>query len=259
MSVQLPSSFDVDDFENFFSMTLTRNNILACKRVIRKLISGEGVKHKAKPGEVFALGRVITPNDDLVALKLEAKAWLPHTGPNALDKGHGWALAHPIQKLIEYKNYLRAHAMSSNIHTDDDPDDGSEYDVPGYREAEKEYEEYLASGGYRSESSYESDESVDPDEFEVKDSDISDDGESEPSDGESLGSKDSERSLESDESEDEDKDESVVYDSKEEDELDRLDALAEVVTHAAKRQRVVESDEEEYDKKMTAYLSDCGR
>ena len=257
MTAQLPTSFDLDDFENFFSMTLARNNILACKRVIRKLISGEGVKHKAKPGEAFALGRVITPNDDLVALKLEAKEWLPHTGPNALDKGHGWALAHPIQKLIEYKNHLRAQAMNSISHMDD-PDDGSEYDVPGYREAEKEYEEYLASGGYRSGPSSEN-ESVDPDEFEVKDSDISDNGESEPSDGESLGSQDSERSEESEGSEDKDEDESVAYESEEEDELDRLDALAEIVTHATKRQRAVESDEEEYDKKMIVYLRDCGR
>ena len=225
MAAQLPHSFDLDDFENFSSMTLTRNNILACKRVIRKLISGEGVKHKAKPGEAFALGRVITPNDDLVALKLEAKEWLPHTGPNALDKGHGWALAHPIQKLIDFKEHLRAQAD--------------------------------ASGGNRSEPSSEN-ESVTPEDFEVDDSEVSDNGESEPSDGESLGSQDSERSDESEESDDEDEDESVVYDSEEEDELDRLDALAEVVTHAAKRQRVVESDEEEYDKNMIAYLRDCG-
>lgn len=243
MTAQLPTSFDLEDFENFHSMTLTRNNILACRRVIRKLISGEGVKHKAKPGEVFAVGRVITPNDDLVALKLEAKEWLPHTGPNALDKGHGWALAHPIQKLIEYKNHLHAQAINSISHMVDPPDDGSEYDVPGYRDAEQEHEEYLASGGYRSEQSSEN-ESVAPEDFEVDESEVSDDGESEPSDGESLGSQDSERSDENEESEDEDEDESIVYESEEEDELDRLDALAEIVTHAPKRQRAVESDED---------------
>ena len=81
-------------------------------------------------------------------------------------------------------------------------------------------------------------ESVDPDEFEENDSDISDGGESdEPSDGETLDSEDSERSNDSEGEEDEDEEE-IVYDSAE-DELDRLDAIAEKVAKDSKRRRVI--------------------
>ena len=38
-------------------------------------------------------------------LQRRARKWLPYNGPNCLDKGRGWALNHPIQKLIEYKNH----------------------------------------------------------------------------------------------------------------------------------------------------------
>ena len=72
--------------------------------------------------------------------------------------------------------------------------------------------------------------------FEERDSDISDEGEEEPEDGKSLGSDDSEDSDE-DGGMSEYSDESIVYES-EEDELDRLDAMAEQVHHAEKRRRV---------------------
>ena len=39
-------------------------------------------------------------------LFVRAREWLPYQGADCLDKGHGWALNHPIQKLIEYKNHL---------------------------------------------------------------------------------------------------------------------------------------------------------
>ena len=80
-------------------------------------------------------------------------------------------------------------------------------------------------------------ESIDPDEFEANDSDLSDGGEAEPFDGETLGSEDSERSNDSECDEDEDE-EKIVYASESEDELDRLDALAEEMAQNSKRRRV---------------------
>jgi hypothetical protein len=72
--------------------------------------------------------------------------------------------------------------------------------------------------------------------FEERDSEISDEGEDEPEDGKSLGSDDSEDSDE-DGGMSEYSDESIVFES-EEDELDRLEVLAEQVHHAEKRRRV---------------------
>ena len=79
------------------------------------------------------------------------------------------------------------------------------------------------------------DTSEEADDFEVEDSDISDDGDEEPSDGESLGSEDSWSEESSNESSDE---ESVVYESEQEDELDILDAKAELMERSRKRRRV---------------------
>ena len=44
----------------------------------------------------------MTLEDDLEELRTKANEWLPKD----LDKGNGWALNHPIQKLINYKNHL---------------------------------------------------------------------------------------------------------------------------------------------------------
>ena len=75
--------------------------------VILKLTSGLGVTHKSKPDECFLKGVCVKPSDDLQDIREKAAVWLPYKkGPECLDKGHGWALNHPIQKLIEYKNHL---------------------------------------------------------------------------------------------------------------------------------------------------------
>ena len=81
-------------------------------------------------------------------------------------------------------------------------------------------------------------DSSEADDFVERDSDISDEGESEPEDGESLGSQDSERSEDSEAASD--TDESIVYETEQEDELDRLDARAEEIEQmrASKRRRI---------------------
>ena len=134
-------------------------------------------------------------------------------------------------------------------------------DVAAELAYEKELEQRIEEHFNQSEPSEASDEdkeSLDSDDFEVNDSDVSDEGGSEPSDGESIGSKDSERSEESGSDEFSDEEE-IVYDS-ESDGLDRLDALAERVTQAAKRQKFeLATQKKAHDKKMIAFLRDCGR
>ena len=105
MAANLPSEFNPTDIEAFLAPRLSESNTKACVRVIRKLISGEGVTHKAKPGEVFLKGKCVVPTDDIEELKMRATEWLPHSGIGALDKGHAWALDHPLQKLIKFKKH----------------------------------------------------------------------------------------------------------------------------------------------------------
>lgn len=102
----LPTTFNVEDVEAFLETRVTENNRHRCMRVIRNLVTGKGETHKAKPNESFMKGHAVTPSDDLEDLQRRAREWLPFKGPDALDRGHGWALNHPIQKLIEYKNHL---------------------------------------------------------------------------------------------------------------------------------------------------------
>ena len=95
--------FDLDDIDLFLSTRMSVYNRKACMRVIRKLASGEGVSHKRKPDETFWEGHRLTLEDDLVQIRKVAAAWLPHRGKEALDKGHCWALYHPLGWLIRYK------------------------------------------------------------------------------------------------------------------------------------------------------------
>jgi hypothetical protein len=84
-------------------------------------------------------------------------------------------------------------------------------------------------------------DSSEADQFEERNSEISDSGDSEPDDGESLGSEDSESSSEgSDSGSTESEEESVVYETEQEDELDRLDAKADEMeaARACKRRRM---------------------
>ena len=76
-------------------------------RVILRLIIGMGVTHKNKPGEVFLFGHCVKPADDLEAIRKEGAAFLPYkrNDPACKDFGHGWALNHPLQKLIDFKNH----------------------------------------------------------------------------------------------------------------------------------------------------------
>ena len=91
---ELPTAFDMVKFEHYLveGQRLSDTNVKDCVRVVKKLITGNGIVHKNKPGESFYEGHHVTPADDLQALKDEANAWLPHLkslGEKCLDKGHG--------------------------------------------------------------------------------------------------------------------------------------------------------------------------
>ena len=116
MSMRVPDTFDLDDVDEFLEKTgLSSSNRAACMRVIKKLVSGKGVTHRAKPGEAFLVGHEVSPQDDLEALREKANAWLPcQKGPGCLDKGHGWALNHPLKKLSSYQKHLLAKVKAAS-------------------------------------------------------------------------------------------------------------------------------------------------
>ena len=107
-SAALPDAFDLDDFSMYLQETgMSESNRIACMRVIKKLVNGKGVTHRNKPQEAFLMGYKVTPSDDIEALRYRANVWLPcRKGVGCIDKGHGWALNHPLKKLVMYKEHL---------------------------------------------------------------------------------------------------------------------------------------------------------
>lgn len=102
---ELPLTFDACKVDEYLQSTISPSNAKRCMNVVLPLITGMGVTHKNKPGETFLKGRCVKPCDDLEALRKQAAEWLPYkNGPGCLDGGHGWALNHPLQKLIDFKN-----------------------------------------------------------------------------------------------------------------------------------------------------------
>eukprot|EP00966_Prymnesium_polylepis_P218188 5050044-Prymnesium_polylepis.2 len=100
--------FDLSTFREWCmsSALLSEANTKSVVCVVKKLASGEGVTHSGKPGEAFYAGVKVSLEHDLQQLQKEASEWLPYKGTDAIDKGHGWALNHPIQKMLDYKNHL---------------------------------------------------------------------------------------------------------------------------------------------------------
>ena len=134
-SLSQEEKFNADAFEAFLSSTMSEGEPRVSERsrkcimrVARKLISGKGVQHQANPGETFLADYMVTPADDIEALRKQAALWLPYrqSDPNKKDKGHGWALNHPLKWLIRYKKHLMeggADILLSNPDTElEDPD-----------------------------------------------------------------------------------------------------------------------------------------
>jgi hypothetical protein len=106
-------SVNLDDLRAFLvTKGKSSSNIDSIIRVVKKLVSGAGVEHKSKPGETFNYGQIVTLATDLYALQAEAEEWLPYKKNDprgCLDRGHGWALNHPIVNLRDFKEHVLAH------------------------------------------------------------------------------------------------------------------------------------------------------
>lgn len=99
----LPSVFDLKDVEGFLAKRDTADNVGKCMKKIRRLVSGQGVGHKAR-SDVFMRGIPVLPSHDLEALRMRANEWLPYTrAKGRVDRTGGWTLNHPIAKLQLYK------------------------------------------------------------------------------------------------------------------------------------------------------------
>ena len=108
---------DVEAFDDYLKSVVRLDkkndkNRKSVVRVIKKLVSGKGVTHKNRPGETFLAGHVLQLSDDLEAIQTQAAEWLPYrkNDPNCKDKGHGWALNHPLMWLINFKKHLSGEA-----------------------------------------------------------------------------------------------------------------------------------------------------
>ena len=102
-NTEINPEIDLNDVRTYLEKTgMSASNIANCMRVVKKLVTGVGVTHKNKPGETFFQGHRLTLTEDLEEVRQKANAFLPRI----LDGGNGWALNHPIQKLINYKKYI---------------------------------------------------------------------------------------------------------------------------------------------------------
>jgi hypothetical protein len=99
------------EFGVYLSTRITPENGARILLPIGKLLRGEGVTHKNASG-AFLRGRPLTLNDDVELVRQEAARYLPYkaSDPNILDRGHGWALNHPIQWFWNFK-YWKVHGI----------------------------------------------------------------------------------------------------------------------------------------------------
>jgi hypothetical protein len=88
------------------SKTVSAANARSVVRQVEKMVNGLGITYQHWPsGIVFARGETFNyRTTDLEALHRRAKGWELRYGR---DKGNGWLLQHPIQKLQIYKEYLK--------------------------------------------------------------------------------------------------------------------------------------------------------
>ena len=105
----------IEHIDAWLSTQMSDSNRKSCVRVLKKLMSGQGVTHKAKPGEAFLAGHALSLNDEVVALRKDANLWLPCNGKDALDKGHGWALYHPLGWFNKYKQAHMIEVAASDV------------------------------------------------------------------------------------------------------------------------------------------------
>eukprot|EP00978_Attheya_sp_CCMP212_P029657 scaffold106045_cov56-Attheya_sp.AAC.1 len=97
---------NVEDVEEYLinEEEMSQANVKSVIRQVRKLQSGEGVTYKPWGSNVVFCPRPLKDlGEDFRHLREEAKAFESEYGQ---DKGHGWLLKHPLQKLENYQLYF---------------------------------------------------------------------------------------------------------------------------------------------------------
>lgn len=116
---------NVEDVEEYLihEEEMSQANVKSVIRQVRKLHSGEGVTYKPWGDDVVFCPRPLKDlGEDFRYLREEAKAFESEYGE---DKGHGWLLKHPLQKLENYQIYFYL-----NNHHSQSEEESSQVEVP---------------------------------------------------------------------------------------------------------------------------------
>ncbi len=95
----IPNQEWVEDMKYFLERDHSVVNVERTMRVVRKLSTGEGVRHP-QTGAFFKRNVPIALSDDFRAMHDEASEWVEENGG---DKGHGWMIQHPVSKCFLYQ------------------------------------------------------------------------------------------------------------------------------------------------------------
>ena len=85
---------------------ISASNVRRTISVVERLVAGQGVHYCNWPSNfTFKQGEEITLTSDLESIQQEAAA-INRRGGRWRDLGNGWAVNHPLQKMIDYRNFL---------------------------------------------------------------------------------------------------------------------------------------------------------
>ena len=83
-------------------------NVRRTISVVERLVAGQGVHYRHWPSNfTFQIGQKVTLESDLESIQQEARK-INNRGGRWRDLGNGWAVNHPLQKMIDYRNYLES-------------------------------------------------------------------------------------------------------------------------------------------------------
>ena len=107
----------------------TDGNIRRTTETVHRLntvgVTDPNAKGTMHPGGVNATNTRIQLDQDLEALRATSRAWLPADK----DPGNGWAINHPVNRLIDYQRFCYDLVMDGKPLLDGGPDDGHRGDA----------------------------------------------------------------------------------------------------------------------------------
>ena len=114
--------FDLAGFENWLRTgdDLTKasgdQNVRSVLARVEDLVSGRGVSYRHWD-KSFNAGKKVTMQTDLCALFAEAQEWDCDRadGGQGKDLGNGWAIRHPIKKLLLYQSYMNRERRAGRL------------------------------------------------------------------------------------------------------------------------------------------------